>query len=137
MTSPNPCRSPADDDRPGVVADAAAVPSSPLRAILRYTAARVALFVLAAGLVWLVRVRGVLLVLLGLLISGLASFVLLRRQRQEMAEALRRTRLFSRSGAASGFDEAACDELPRSYAPSPDGAPRRSEDEDFGNQPRS
>ena len=45
---------------------------------MRYTTLRVALFVLALIVLWLVRIRdGVLLVAIALVLSGLASFVLL------------------------------------------------------------
>jgi hypothetical protein len=52
---------------------------------LRYTSLRLAIFVIALILLWLVRVRGALLVVLALIISGLASYVLLRSQRVAMA----------------------------------------------------
>lgn len=56
---------------------------------LRYTSARIALFVVAVVVVWLVRLAtGVLLVIVALLISGLASFALLGRQRAEVSAAL-------------------------------------------------
>jgi len=57
-------------------------------AVLRYTTLRAALFVLALVLLWLVRFRGVLLVAIALILSGLASFVLLARQRGEMSARL-------------------------------------------------
>jgi hypothetical protein len=53
--------------------------------VLRYTTMRLAIFVLALALLWLVRVRGLLLVALALVISGLASYVLLSRQRDAMS----------------------------------------------------
>jgi len=58
-------------------------------AILRYTTLRLALFVLALVVLWLVRIRdGVLLVAIALILSGLASFVLLARQRDAMSAQL-------------------------------------------------
>lgn len=58
-------------------------------AILRYTTLRLALFVLALVVLWLVRIRdGVLLVAIALVISGLASFVLLAGQRAAMSAQL-------------------------------------------------
>jgi hypothetical protein len=58
-------------------------------AILRYTTLRVALFVLALIVLWLVRIRdGVLLVAIALVLSGLASFVLLAGQREAMSAQL-------------------------------------------------
>jgi hypothetical protein len=57
--------------------------------LIRYTSARIALFVVAVLVVWLVRLAsGVLLVIVALLISGLASFALLGRQRAEVSAAL-------------------------------------------------
>jgi hypothetical protein len=58
-------------------------------AILRYTTLRLALFVLALVVLWLVRIRdGVLLVAIALVLSGLASFVLLAGQRDAMSAQL-------------------------------------------------
>jgi hypothetical protein len=65
-------------------------------ATLRYNTLRVAIFVIALALLWLVRVKGLLLVALALLISGLASYALLRGQRElmltQIAEGLERRR---------------------------------------------
>ncbi len=74
-------------------------------AILRYTTLRVALFVLALVVLWLVRIRdGVLLVAIALVLSGLASFVLLARQRDAMSaqlhEAAQRRRVKAQLRAA-------------------------------------
>jgi hypothetical protein len=72
-------------DRP---ADDQSAPRRP-HAILRYTTLRVALFVLALIVLWLVRIRdGVLLVAIALVLSGLASFVLLAAQRDAMSAQL-------------------------------------------------
>ena len=56
--------------------------------VLRYSSLRLAIFVLALILLWLVRVRGALLVVLALIVSGLASYALLRRQRADMGAEL-------------------------------------------------
>lgn len=74
--------------RDDTTADADASAPQRSHAILRYTTLRGALFVLALGLLWLVRFRGVLLVATALILSGLASFVLLARQRGEMSARL-------------------------------------------------
>lgn len=50
-----------------------------------YTAARVLIFVVTAGVLALFGARGVLLLLLALLISGVVSFVLLSAQRDRMS----------------------------------------------------
>lgn len=69
-------------------ADPAGKPARP-HPFIRYTSARIALFVIAVVVVWLVRLAsGVLLVIVALLISGLASFALLGRQRAEVSAAL-------------------------------------------------
>lgn len=89
-----------DDSSP----DAEVLAPPRTHAIMRYTTLRVALFVLALGLLWLVRFRGVLLVAIALILSGLASFVLLARQRGEMSarlhEAQSRRQLRSSARAA-------------------------------------
>lgn len=53
--------------------------------VLRYTTMRLAIFAAALGLLWLVRVRGLLLVALAVLVSGLASYVLLQRERDAVS----------------------------------------------------
>jgi hypothetical protein len=59
-----------------------------MRATLAYTATRILLFIVVLGLLYVVRVRGFLLLGLAVLISGLVSFVLLSRQRDAMAAAI-------------------------------------------------
>ena len=74
-------------DKPGEAEEA----TSPARAshpVLRYSSLRLAIFVIALILLWLVRVRGALLVMLALIVSGLASYALLRRQRADMGAKL-------------------------------------------------
>jgi hypothetical protein len=86
-------------------------------AVLRYTTLRLAIFVLAMALLWLVRVRGLLLVAIALVISGLASYVLLQRQRDAMsaqvAEATERRRQRARARAAR--EDHLADELDREH----------------------
>ncbi|HEY0869827.1 MAG TPA: DUF4229 domain-containing protein [Acidothermaceae bacterium] len=80
---------------------------------IRYTSARIALFVIAVVVVWLVRLAsGVLLVIVALLISGLASFALLGRQRAEVSAALfeRRERQRAHRWAAYNDDDENSDE---------------------------
>jgi hypothetical protein len=86
----------ADGDQPA--------PRRP-HAILRYTTLRLGLFVLALFVLWLVRIRdGVLLVAIALVLSGLASYVLLARQRDAMSaqlhEAAQRRRVKAQLRAA-------------------------------------
>lgn len=59
-----------------------------MRTALSYTSARIVLFLVALVLLYLVGARGLLLAALALLVSGLASFVLLSRQRDIMSGAL-------------------------------------------------
>jgi cell division protein FtsW (lipid II flippase) len=56
-----------------------------MRATFAYTAARILVFVMAAGVLYLVGARGWLLILLALVVSGVVSLVLLSRQRDAMS----------------------------------------------------
>jgi uncharacterized protein DUF4229 len=56
--------------------------------ILAYTSARILMFGCAVILLYLAGARGVLLLALGLVISALASYVLLNRQRTIIADRL-------------------------------------------------
>ncbi len=73
-----------------------------MRATLAYTTARILLFVGAVILLYLAGARGLLLLGLALVVSGIASFVLLSRQRDVMSGALL-GRLRNRRQRASGF----------------------------------
>ena len=59
-----------------------------MRATLAYTSARILLLVVSIILLYLVGARGLLLLVLACLVSGIASFVLLSRQRDVMSSAL-------------------------------------------------
>ena len=59
-----------------------------MRTALGYTSARIALFLVALVLLYFTGARGLLLAALALLVSGIASFVLLSRQRDVMSGAL-------------------------------------------------
>jgi uncharacterized protein (DUF58 family) len=73
-----------------------------MRATLAYTTARILLFVVAVILLYLAGARSVLLLALALVVSGIASFVLLSRQRDVMSGALI-GRLRNGRQRASGF----------------------------------
>jgi hypothetical protein len=73
-----------------------------MRTGLAYTSARILLFVAATVLLYLVGARGILLLALAVIISALASYVLLSRQRDAMAGALQR-RLNKAAGKAAEF----------------------------------
>ena len=59
-----------------------------MRATVAYTAARILLFVAATGLIYLAGARGLLLIGLALVVSGIASYVLLSRMRDKMASSI-------------------------------------------------
>ena len=59
-----------------------------MRATFAYTAARILLFVAVLGVLYLVGARGLPLLGLAVLISGLASFLVLSRQRDAMSGAI-------------------------------------------------
>lgn len=59
-----------------------------MRPVFAYTAARIVLFAAALGIVYLAGARGLLALAIAVVISGLASFVLLSRQRDAMSGVL-------------------------------------------------
>jgi hypothetical protein len=59
-----------------------------MRATFAYTTARILLFAAALGILYLVGARGLLLVALALVVSGIISLVLLSRQRDAMSGAI-------------------------------------------------
>jgi len=73
-----------------------------MRATLAYTSARIVLLVVSAFLLYLAGARGLLLLVLAFVVSGIASFVLLSRQRDIMSGALI-TRLKNGRARAGGF----------------------------------
>lgn len=54
-------------------------------AVLRYTLLRALVFAIATALLWLVGFRGLVLVAMGLLLSGLVSFFVLRGSRDQVS----------------------------------------------------
>jgi len=73
-----------------------------MRATLAYTSARILLLVVSIILLYLVGARGLLLLALACVVSGIASFVLLSRQRDVMSSALM-NRIRSGQRRVSGF----------------------------------
>jgi hypothetical protein len=59
-----------------------------MRSVLAYSAARVVLFAATVGVLYLLGARGLLLLAVAVLVSGLISFVLLSRQRDAMSSAV-------------------------------------------------
>jgi Protein of unknown function (DUF4229) len=75
-----------------------------MRTGLAYTSARILMLVIALVLLYLAGARGFLLIALAFLVSALASYVLLSRQREMVAGALNR-RLNRVSAKAAEFRE--------------------------------
>ena len=73
-----------------------------MRATIAYTCARILLLVVSVILLYLAGARGLLLPALAFLVSGIASFVLLSRQRDVMSSALM-ARLRNGRQRAAGF----------------------------------
>jgi Mn2+/Fe2+ NRAMP family transporter len=81
-----------------------------MRTTLAYTSARILLFVVGVVLLYLVGARGILLLGLALVVSGIASFVLLSKQRDAMSGALAarlRNRREATTSLRSRLDEGA------------------------------
>jgi hypothetical protein len=73
-----------------------------MRTTLAYTSARILLFVVSVILLYLIGARGLLLLALSCVVSGIASFVLLSRQRDVMSGALM-ARIRTGQRRATGF----------------------------------
>jgi len=73
-----------------------------MRATLAYTSARIVLLLVSAILLYLAGARGLLLLALAFVVSGILSFVLLSRQRDIMSGALL-ARLKNGRARAAGF----------------------------------
>ena len=73
-----------------------------MRATLAYTSARIVLLAVSLFVLYLAGARGLLLLALAFVVSGIASFVLLSRQRDIMSGALM-TRLMNGRSRAAGF----------------------------------
>ena len=79
-----------------------------MRTGLAYTSARILLLVISVVLLYLAGARGILLLALAFVISALASYVLLSRQREVLAGALNR-RLGRVTAKATEFRERLAD----------------------------
>ena len=73
-----------------------------MRATFAYTSARILMLVVSMILLYLIGIRGLLLLAVACVVSGLASFVLLSRQRDVMSGALM-TRIRNGQRRAAGF----------------------------------
>jgi hypothetical protein len=85
------------------------------RAIVVYTTARAALLVGCLALGWIAGFSGPLLLIVGLLVSGVLSWFVLRRPRMAMGGAVehRVNRMRERIDARAAAEDAYVDELPR------------------------
>lgn len=70
--------------------------------VIVYTAARLALFGATVGVLYLTGFRGLLLLALAVLISGIVSFVLLSRQRDAISSAVTKRAARMRQNLAEG-----------------------------------
>jgi hypothetical protein len=59
-----------------------------MRATLAYTSARILLFIVAVVVLYVIGARGLVLLALALLVSGLASFLVLSKARDRMSASL-------------------------------------------------
>lgn len=59
-----------------------------MRATVAYTSARILLFAAAVGVFYLIGARGLILLALALLVSGLVSYVVLSKARDRMSASL-------------------------------------------------
>ncbi|GLU49222.1 DUF4229 domain-containing protein [Nocardiopsis ansamitocini] len=74
-----------------------------MRNVITYTAARLLLFVVTLGVVYVLGARDLLALVLAFLVSGLVSFVLLSKQRDAMSASLS-ARLAKGEGVADRLD---------------------------------
>jgi hypothetical protein len=72
-----------------------------MRTGLAYTSARILMLIVSGIVLYLCGARGFLLLVLAFLVSGIASYILLSRQRDKMAGVLNR-RLSKATGKVSG-----------------------------------
>ena len=92
-----------------------------MRQFWTYTLARLGLVAVAAGLLWLVGLRGPILIVLAFVVSGVLSYFLLGRQRGAFAELVdrRARRIRERMAAAQAAEDAADDAARRTSADEP------------------
>ncbi len=88
-------------------------------AFLRYTALRALIFVIVAALLWIVGLRGFVLLLFALLVSGVVSLFVLNRSRDELSAALvnRQQRIKQRLAERTAAEDAWNDEMRRRGEP--------------------
>jgi hypothetical protein len=79
-----------------------------MRTVLAYTSARILILVAAMGLLYLAGAKGWTLLVLAIVVSALASYILLSRQRDVMSTAL--SRRLTKAGAKAAEFRARLDE---------------------------
>ena len=113
-----------------VVADNSGSSRSASRAVLVYNLCRLGLLVVCLGLGWLAGIRNwLVLIVAALLVSGLLSWFLLRRQRTQMGQAVERAvaRGQARMGARTAAEDAYVDSvLASSSSPAAENGPSTS-----------
>ena len=95
--------------------------------LLRYSLLRLLLFLVTAGVLWLLGMRGFVLLLVAILVSGFVSIVALRRPRDAASGALDRRlrRINERIESSAAAEDASPAE---DVAPAEDAAPARERD---------
>lgn len=93
-------------------------PASPSKALLAYNALRALLLVVCIGLAYLAGLRGLLMIVVGLAVSGLLSWFLLARQRigmglaVEQAVARGRGKMAARTSAEDEYADSLLEQHP-------------------------
>lgn len=77
---------PNNDTPDGDTSSTSAATAAVGHPVLLYTVARILVFLVVAGILYLFGARGFLLLLLAVIISGLISFILLNRLRDQVSE---------------------------------------------------
>jgi hypothetical protein len=95
-----------------------AEPTSSARALLTYNLLRLALLAACVGIGWLVGLRGLWLIIVALLVSGVLSWFLLARQRVRMGVAIEQsvTRGRAKLAERTAAEDSYADELARRAA---------------------
>ncbi|MHB1614185.1 MAG: DUF4229 domain-containing protein [Actinomycetes bacterium] len=93
--------------------------------VLAYSLARLVIFFAVTGVLYLVGMRGILLLMVAVVVSGLLAYVLLNRQRDQVAQSLSHrvagagARISSRIEAANRVEDEALDAGTGSVTPVP------------------
>jgi hypothetical protein len=101
-------------------------PRGASRAVLAYNLCRLGLLVLCLGIGWLAGLRGFWLIVAALFVSGVASWFLLRAQREAMGRAVEQTveRSRVRMAARTNAEDSYVDAMLAATEPTPESGPR-------------